>query len=422
MIAPERNGAATAPLLGEDAPFTPEQRAWLSGFLAGLFSGPPQAVASAPPQRLTLIVGSQTGTADRLGRTFAKAAKTRGLLVERPVPESVALESLRDATVLFVTSTHGDGEPPDNLLRLYRELHAPEAPRLAGLRFAVLALGDSSYARFAQCGRDLDERLEALGATRLVERVDADLDVEEPFARWSSALFAALAASAPVATSGVTPNGTASNGLAHDGTSAFPASAVPRLAEEDEEPDDREVRSLADVLENRALTAANSSKETRHLALAARYLPYEPGDALAIYPQNGPPLVEEFLVAAGLSGSERVVVDGAARPLGEALREHLAIGPLHGKTVRAYAERTANAGLRALCERGRETELQRYLWGRDAADLVREHRAGLDAAALAELLPPLRPRLYSIASSPHAHPAEIHATVAVVRYHAYGRA
>ena len=198
------------PTLPDNAPFTPEQRGWLNGFLAGLFSGeaapgcavaPPAAAAPPPiPERgpVTLLWGSQTGNAEGLARKTAKKLGPEGFEVTVHDLASYPVENLPgEESLLIITSTYGDGEPPDNAADFHAHLLSEQAPKFDGTRFAVFALGDSEYPDFCECGKQFDQRLEELGATRLAPRVDADVDFDEPFAAWIDTLVEQLAA--PVA-------------------------------------------------------------------------------------------------------------------------------------------------------------------------------------------------------------------------------
>ena len=188
------------PVLPESAPFTPEQRAYLNGFLAGLFSRAPVAgaAAAAPPAAhplapLAVLFGSQTGTAEKLARRIAKEAGRHGFaptihdLAKYPTAQLAS-----EYRALIVTSTYGDGEPPDNARAFWDFLASDASPNLPNLRFSVCALGDQSYAKFCGFGRDLDARLEKLGAKRAHARADCDVDYEEPFVQWLHAALAAL--------------------------------------------------------------------------------------------------------------------------------------------------------------------------------------------------------------------------------------
>jgi len=180
------------------APFNDTQRMWLKGFFDGLgLGGAPAATEAAPAaagEPLAILWGSQTGTAESFAKQLAKKAKAAGFspsIHEMSTVEPSAIATMKSVAIL--TSTYGDGEPPDNAASLHSALMAAEGNILEGVQFSVFALGDSNYPAFCQCGKDFDTKLEALGATRVAPRVDGDTDFDAPFATWSESLLGSLA-------------------------------------------------------------------------------------------------------------------------------------------------------------------------------------------------------------------------------------
>lgn len=392
----------TVPVIPDTAPFTAEQRAWLNGFLAGVFSRAPvqpivPQTAATPPQQalkpLTILFGSQTGTAELLAKRAAKEAGKRGFAATVRDLAGVALEHLaQEQHVLVITSTYGDGEPPDNAKALHAALGAAETPRLTRLRYSVCGLGDTNYVQFCQCGKDFDARLEKLGAVRAAPRVDCDLDYEAKFAAWLSDALSALGSSTATFTSAPdTPkeeSSTAQAATGHNRTNPFPAR----------------------LLTSRNLNGAGSAKQVHHVEfdLAGSGLVYEAGDALGVYGHNCPELVAEVLAALGCDGEEAVPApDGSTTSLRRALTE--------------------------LYDLGKPTpELLAHFGGGGGGTVVALHQVidvlatrvdvKLEPAAFVRTLKKLQPRLYSISSSPRAHPGQVHLTVGAVRYEIGGRA
>lgn len=381
------------------------QRSWLSGYLAG--SVEPEASpapAAGSPTSVLVLYGSQSGNAEQLANRLAAR------LAERHVAHRVLdmldcrKQDLDSAeTLLVVVSTHGDGVPPDRALALHELLHGRKPLRLSKARYSVLALGDSSYERFCETGRQFDARLEALGAKRFARRVECDVDFEAAAQRWIETIVAtvtadaAVPAAAPVAAAVPRPVATAS---AYTRKNPFHGA----------------------VLANQRLTARGSSKDVRHveLSLEGSGLQYEPGDSLGVVPRNRAGDVDALLAALGMRGDAPVAVGDRALELRDALLEHHEIGTLSTTFVRRYATCTGDEELAQFATN--EIELARYVHGRDVLDLVRAHPPrGLDVATLATLLRPLAPRLYSIASSAAATPGEAHLTVGVVEYETFGR-
>jgi len=394
-------------LIPDDAPFSPEQRAWLSGFLKALLSSPEPAPAAQaqPAVALAVLYASQTGTAESLARKLARAAKGQGFdAVARDIGTLSLEELAKLGQALVIAATHGEGEPPDSAVAFTRALESAGGTPLAGLGFAVLALGDSNYVKFCGYGALVDQRLAELGATRLADRVDCDGDASGPCVAWRDRVL-------PLA-------------ARHAGVEAAPVAVASIAAEEPaEEPGTRANPVTARLIENRLLTAG-SDKEVRHIAISLEgsALSYEPGDSLGILADTPPEMVASVLSATGLDGAAKVDVDGV-RPLAEALARHLSIGRLTQPTLIKFAARAKDPELSAVLEPGRAEALAEFLYGRDLIDLLIRYPGVIDSPqTLVAMLPKLASRVYSIASSAKAHPGEVHLTVAAVRYQSHGRA
>jgi sulfite reductase (NADPH) flavoprotein alpha-component len=397
------------PQIPENAPFTPEQRAYLNGFLAGLFSRAPQPnfAATAPESKpltpLTILFGSQTGNAENLSRRIAREAGKRGFApTVQDLGKYATAQLMSEQSLLIVTSTYGDGEPPDNAKAFWEFLNSDAAPNLVKTKFSVLALGDSNYPKFCAFGKGVDERLEKLGAQRARPRTDCDVEYEEEFAKWMNGALSALApaAAAPVVVE-APPAKTAS---AYSKSRPFPAP----------------------LLSNVRLNGEGSAKDTRHFefSLENSGLSYEAGDALGVRPTNCAELAEEIIRVMGRSGEEPVPDrEGQATSLREALVYHYEITRIPSPLLKAVAERSGHAGLKQLAAPGVNGELTKFLWGREIIDLLHSHpEAKFAPAEFVALLKKLQPRLYSISSSPKAHPGRVHLCVGVVRYDSLGRA
>jgi len=388
----------------DNAPFTPEQRAWLSNFLADLLAGNKNSTqAQGPREPVTILYGTQTGTAEGLAKKLSK------LLTKNhfdPVCFDMAdYDRDRLATeknLLVIVSTYGDGEPPDSAAEFHKWIMGDEAPQLDGLRFSVLALGDSGYPDFCQCGIEIDNRLTALGATRLADRFDVDVDPDEPYAVWSAAVITALG----------------------------PAVAVEAASALDDDEDDdsdagysKKNPFAAAVLNNFNLHGPGE-KRTHHieLSLEGSGLEYDVGDALGVMPSNPAPVVDEILANLPFKPSEITLPDGSDISLRDALIHHYDIGTLSKPLIQKWQARSGSPFLRSLVEADDREHYDNFCWGREVIDLVIDHPADFnDADEFIAVLRPLQPRLYSIASSPKAHPGEVHLCVSVVSFHTHGR-
>ena len=399
-------------LLPADAPFSAEQRAWLNGFFAALLSRPPRtpATESLAAPTLHVLHASQTGTAEGLARKLVKAAKARGVAAHARALASVTADELAGlGCVLIIASTCGAGGPPDACSGWPESMATLKADALAGLGYAVLALGDRNYAGFCAFGRLVDERMAALGARRLADCVEVDGAVDAPYTAWLQSLWQVLPAAAPKT------------------VEADRAAPLARADEPDESDDDvaepyrRDHPFGAELLAHRRLNRDGSDKDTRHvvLSLAGSGLHYEPGDALGVWPRNPGARVEALLAAAGLAGTATVIVDGVPLSLRETLLGRREIGRVTtGVLLRCLKRAEPGAidpQLAALSAPERTPQLQAFLDGLDAADLFgRATMPRLAAQALVDVLAPLAPRLYSISSSLSVHPGEVHLTVGVV--------
>ncbi|MDG4663730.1 sulfite reductase subunit alpha [Mycobacterium sp. 236(2023)] len=391
----------------QDAPFNEDQRAWLSGFLAGLHSRlamnmapppPPTSDQSAPRPPLRVLYGTQTGNAEGVANDAAAAAKLQGFDVTVSGLDEIELDEFAGLKfVLIITSTYGEGEMPDNAELFWEALSSSVAPRLEGVSYGVLALGDTSYDGFCQAGKLFDTRLEQLGASRVTSRVDCDVDYESQAAEWIQGALTAL-----VPTSGAT------------GTpSTPPPSAVARSGWTRKNP------FVAELAVNRLLSGDGSDKEIRHyeFALADSGIEYDAGDALAVIPENNPELVEA--IAEHFRVSADTLVDG--EPLGELLGHRYEISAPSRNLLGEVESRADNEELSHVLRGGVKDTLDRWLYGKDILDVLRIAGDALSLEEFVGLLKPLAHRAYSISSSPLAHPDRIHLTVASVRYQKDGR-
>ena len=416
----------TVPFIPENAPFTAEQRAWLNGLLAGLFSTSalPAAALAKPSHRIAVLYASQSGTAEGLARKLAKELKAQGHVpavstLVGYTPAALAAEKC----ALILASTYGDGDAPDGVQPFYEQLCSEHFPRFEGLSYAVLALGDKHYEHFCKFGSDLDAKLTALGANPLCDRVDCDVDVDEPFERWKSAVIPRLneaAAGHKTARPAVAPaTGNGGTMLAGETSSPSAAKAAPAASFSRDNP------LLAPLVDKRDLTHNESTKSTLHLAFSIEGtgLHYEVGDACGVIPRNDLNLVAEILQTLRFNGNEQVPCGKTGKTtLHDALTHHLQITLLNRKIVKEYATKGKCVKLLDLLVPDQQEPLQRYVYGRGLIDLLVEYPGVIEEPLeLVAMLPKLTPRLYSISSSPLAHQGQIHTTVAVVRYRSYNR-
>jgi len=442
---------AMVPSLPTNAPFSPEERAWINGYLAALLCDPnanasngitPERTPASPtpitakPQLLVLY-GSQTGSAEGLAKQTAKEAKSKGFEVTLlSLNEFVSKPSHPVSRVLIITSTWGDGDPPDNATEFWKWLSASPPPEVVHWNYAVLGLGDRNYSDFCGAAKKFDARLAELKAHRLLPLAECDVDYHSTAQAWLSQLWPALAevqlnptpptiisastsssstTSTPSLPSAPSPNHTlpAQEGLESKGT----RDCSPRF--------DKSHPFPGRLLSNRKLNSPGSDKDTRHLEfqIDTSQLPYQAGDALGVLPLNCPVLVEELLACIGCSGDEFITIDDSSTlTLQQALLARFVITNPTTALLRDIATRSRNPTLLDLLSPGKQTDLADWCRSRDIVDVLHFcNRPRFTATEFASLLSPLRPRLYSISSSPLAAPNQVHLTVAVVRYESHGR-
>lgn len=399
------------------------QKTWLSGYLtaiqgiaavaAGTGAAPnvqAEAVAavSVPPasREVTVLYGSQTGNSSGLSKKLAKKLEEQGLQVTLSSMGDFKPNGLKKIeNLLIVVSTHGEGEPPDNAIPLHEFLNSKRAPKLDGLKYSVLALGDTSYEFFCQTGKDFDQRLQELGGTPIVPRVDCDVDFDEAAAEWMNDVLASL--SSTPATAGT-----------------LSSEAVVAAVSGGESEYNRTNPFKAEVLENLNLNGRGSDRETRHieLSLEGSNLDYEPGDSLGVFPENHPRLVDELISAMGWNADERVTVNKSGEQVSvyEALLRYFEITAVTKPVVQELAKLSPDSGLADLL--ANDAEFRNVMNSCDLLDLVQDYNLkGIPAGEFVAVLRKIPARLYSIASSSKSFPDEVHLTVRTVRYEARGR-
>jgi sulfite reductase (NADPH) flavoprotein alpha-component len=374
---------------------TAEQRAWLSGFLAGVqaANAPAQQVPAAPPKTrvpLTILFGTESGNAEALAMRARKSAAKLGFAVKlADMADTTPAQMAEIPNLLLIASTWGEGDPPQRAVDFYEAIMAEDAPRFDKTRFAVLALGDRAYAQFCEIGQRFDDRLAALGGTRIVDRIDCDLDFEAPAGSWIDATLDQISQ-------------TAGDGEAED-TSVIHVDFARPIQETAAEGWTRARPFEAEITEHVRLTGSRSTSDTRHIALSldGSGIAYEPGDALGVVPRNDPALVDAVLKATGLDGHTALLA---------ALRDRYDITTLTAKQVADHAALTGTA-----------PQAVDWAVGRQVIDLLETAPHTFTADQLTGLLRPLPPRYYSIASSRLAVGEEAHLLVAGVRYETHGR-
>ena len=393
------------PHLPQDIPFNEDQKTWLAGFFSGLHSRllvKEESVvhAESKPQvkGLTILYGSQTGNAESVAYDTAEKAKEYGLTATVQDMDDVdAQVFVKSSRILIVTSTYGEGEHPDNAETLWETMSSDNAPQLSNTYFSVLALGDTSYDDFCLAGKEWDERLVELGATRVTDRVDCDIDFEQPAEEWMIATLPAIAA-----------QGADSEAVSGSSPAAKQKSKY-----------GRKNPLQATLKHKRVLTKQGSSKEIVHyeLSLEGSGEFYKPGDALNVIPENQPELVSALLDHFQFSGDEKPSWNGENHSLRELFTSYLDIRTPSKELIKALAEAASDHRVIQMLGSDDTSALNDFLWGKDILDLVKAYpTVSLSLAEILSLLRPIAPRAYSISSSLNKHNDEVHLTIGSVRY------
>ena len=371
------------------------QLAWVGGYLSataefGINTG---SAESTPEQTITILYGSQTGNGRGVASVLAEKAQAQGYAVNLVSMADYKVRQLKQETLLLaVVSTHGEGEAPDDAIELHKFLASKRAPRLEQLNYSVLALGDSSYEFFCQTGKDFDQRLSALGATSIVPLVECDVDYEAAASTWQQQVLEAVKPLVSASSASVVSIGS------NVATSAYT----------------KQKPYSAELLASQKLTGRDSDRDVRHVEidLGDSGLNYQVGDALGVWFSNSDTLVNEILTGLSLDGETEVTIADESLSLFDALKDKRELTQLYPGLVQNWAQLSGSESLQALSDDREQT--RQFVLNHQLADLVANYPVEITPFQLIELLRPITPRLYSIASSQAEVEAEVHLTVALV--------
>ncbi|TVO32589.1 assimilatory sulfite reductase (NADPH) flavoprotein subunit [Vibrio algivorus] len=386
---------------------SPQQLAWVSGYFWGLSQtgsssndapSSQLSVAAEPAGKLTIIYASQTGNAKGVAEALKNEADANGIAVDLFDASDYKGKNLAKEThLIIVASTNGEGEAPDNAIELHEFLQSKKAPKLDNLKYAVIALGDSSYEFFCQTGKDFDSYLSKLGATAFLDRLDCDVDYEAPASEWRKQALEKVKETLSASDAQVVqlPVG--------------PSAHV-------ESPWNKQTPYTASLLTSQKITGRDSGKDVRHIEidLEGSGITYQPGDALGVWYENSSNLVSAILEQVGLSGIESIELDGESISIHSALVNKFEITASNPQLVTKYAELSGSKKLQRLVED--KDKLREYAGNTQIIDVLKEKKTKLTAEELASLFRKLTPRLYSIASSQAEVEDEVHLTVGLVEY------
>ena len=381
-----------------------EQLLWINGYFQGFLasSGTTHQVVKSQPKsdkQLKILYGTHTGRSKTIAGKLAGKLASRGVeVVSVALDDYKTRQLISETNVVFIVSTHGEGEPPAMAEDFHGFITGKRSPKLPNLNYSVVALGDKSYKFFCKTGIDIDQALEKSGANSILPILTLDVDFDEEIDRWIA-----------------------------DFTDVFaeiPADKTPSNIQNSTENNETYTRKnpfLATVVDKVKITGRDSDKEVYHveLSLDGSGITYEPGDSVGILANNPPQLVDEILTISGFNGAESVTIKEGNFSLSEALSNHLEITVINRDVVQKYQEIVKNNELQKVIEN--EELLDQYLYGHDVLDLLQDFPFSFKAQNLADVLRAFPARLYSISSSQAAVGDEVHITVSTVRYSNKGR-
>ncbi|URL06080.1 assimilatory sulfite reductase (NADPH) flavoprotein subunit [Avibacterium sp. 21-595] len=396
------------------------QLAWLSGYawaksqeasetaMKSAVGFSPTFSASNTILEVSVLSASQTGNAKSVADQLAARLQSEGIAVSRKsLADYKAKNIAQEKVVILVTSTQGEGEPPEEGVLLLKLLQGKKAPKLAGMKFAVLSLGDSSYPHFCQAGKDFDHAFANLGAERLLSRVDVDLDFKSVAEEWVNNITNAIKENV------INQQTQTQGGAIQEHKKAALTSISPF---------NKENPFSASLITNQRLTDSRSAKDVRHLELdlSGSGLDYQAGDALGVYFENDPDLVAEILAAVGVEGDAEVTLKEKTLSISTALQSELELTQNNVAFVKSYAILAKNDLLNEIVQD--VEKCHQFVAQTPIVDVLHQFPTKLTAEQLASLFRPLTPRLYSISSSAAEVGEEVHLTVGVVRYDYQGKA
>jgi len=334
---------------------------------------------------VTILYGGKSGNAAFVAKETGKHVQKHGITAAVINMSKYDIRKLvGEKRLLVVVSTHGEGDPPPAAAAFYNKLFAADFD-LTHLQFSVCALGDSSYEFFCQTGKNIDQRLNELGAHRFFQRVDCDAEFEQAAAGWIK-------------------------GVLSQQLTAKTERPIQIQASPETEWHEAEIKEKYRVNEG-------SADEIFHVVLQIDpgLVSYLPGDSIGIKPHNPPELVHAVLERLNCPYDKILVTDGKPQRLGDLLRFCYEITTLSRDVIQRYRQISNHDWPE------HDPDMRAYITRHDLLDLLCDFPCSVGPEVFLSVLRRMKPRYYSIASSQLACPDELHLTVKQVRYNLKGR-
>ena len=380
----------------KDAPFTEDQKSWISGFISGFNTRiEEQNVAIGDDKdkknqdHIDIFYGTQTGTSENLAEDIFTNLSKNNISASNTCLSELSLDNLKKLKkAIFVISTYGEGEMPDNAQLFWSDLSSTTAPSMENVEYAVLALGDTSYEEFCAAGKLLDLRMEQLGGKRILERIDCDVDYEEKSSIWISELGKILG-----------------------------SKDVNLKNEISKEKWNRKQPFSATITKNILLSGKDSNKEIRHyeIDIDGSNIDYEVGDSINVFPFNDDKLVDAIL--SKLNVGKQEVCEKSTRSYFNILKYDFEISVPTKNFLKKIEPFLNNEEISELLKTESKDKLNSYLYGMDILDILDLNKnINIEISNFLNFLTPLQHRAYSIASSQKVHNNKIEITVSTVRW------
>ena len=352
---------------------------------------------------IPILYGTETGTAEECSVSLAKAITAQGLPAKAIDLYDFTCEDLCTLPLVFIiSSTHGNGDPPENAIDLMDHLEMDE-PDLTNVQYAVCGLGDTTYPYFAQCGKDFDSHMEKNGATRILPRVDCDVNFEVPFTQFKNSVLEYLR-----------ENDEHIRSILN--ISSTPKTSTPTpIEEKSPQISTRDQLAVGKMYVKKRQSKLDSNKETMHyeIDISETGISYIAGDCIGIYPQNNPAEVQAILAQIQCTGQESVDWQGETESLKEVLLKKACLQHISIDMLLFLSK--SNDSIQTIIKQD-STAIGLFLESNHILDILLLTSSPIEISTFVSMLRRIKPRLYSIASSPSKYPNSVHFCIETIRY------